>query len=347
VRRTGKFLGALAAMVVAGATVSVATVSAAQPRPETMAQWQAELAQLPKLPAGCYHASYPTLQWKLTMCVTAPEIPLVPAFVTASAGRGAPEKVGDGLDYSAVVTGLISKATGTFDHVSPKITERGTVGGVGSRQANTFTLQLNSQFFTTPTCSKSSDPAKCQGWQQFVYETDTNTVFMQYWLIGYNASCPSGWFTYSTDCFTNSEATRVAGGPVTAKDLATVELSGSATAGGEDEVSLSVGAGQASIASNKDTKVDLSAAWNTAEFGVYGDGGGSEAYFGTGTTLEAQTSLTATSSAAPSCVKEGFTGETNNLKQTSTPALGSEPSPTIVTKQTNDKAATASCAVAS
>lgn len=42
--------------------------------------------------------------------------------------------------------------------------------------------------------------------------------------------------------------------------------------------------------------------------------------------------------AAPARVKEGFTAETNNLKLASTPALGSEPSPTMVSKQTNGKA---------
>jgi hypothetical protein len=80
---------------------------------------------------------------------------------------------------------------------------------------------------------------------------------------------------------------------------------------------------------------------------VYGDGGGSEANFGSSTTLEAQTVISATSDSAPSCVEEGFTGETNNLTLTSTPALGSEPSPTMASKQTNGTKGTASCAVAS
>jgi hypothetical protein len=343
-RRIGKFFGALPAVVLAVGGVGVGSVAAAvRPAAPTMAQWQAELAHVPTLSAGCYHASYPALQWVASTCVVAPEIPFAPALASSSA---APGKVGDGVDYSAVVTGLISKATGTFDDVSKKITEKGTVGGVGSKRANTFTLQLNSQFFASPACAKSADPAKCLGWQQFVYESDTDTVFMQYWLIKYNATCPSGWFTYSSDCYTNSPAATVTGGPLTAKELATVELSGSATAGGEDQVSLSLGSGQASLASNKDSKVDLSASWNTAEFGVYGDGGGSEAYFGAGTTLEAQTSLTATSSSAPTCLHKGFTGETNNLKETSTPALGTESDPTMVSKQTNGKSSTASCAVA-
>ena len=46
---------------------------------------------------------------------------------------------------------------------------------------------------------------------------------------------------------------------------------------------------------------------------LYSDGGGSEANFGSSTTLQAQTALTATSNSAPTCVEEGFTGETNIL----------------------------------
>ena len=43
----------------------------------------------------------------------------------------------------------------------------------------------------------------------------------------------------------------------------------------------------------------------------------------------------------------GHTAETNNLKLAHTPALGSEPSPTMASKQTNGTSGTASCAVAS
>ncbi len=96
---------------------------------------------------------------------------------------------------------------------------------------------------------------------------------------------------------------------VTAKQLATVKLSGSAASGGNDTVSLSVGSGQATTVTGRDSKVDLAANWNTTEWGVYGDGGGSAANFGAGTTLEAQTALTSSSSSAPSCVAEGFTGD--------------------------------------
>jgi hypothetical protein len=343
------------AVVAAGALLGAALLPAAPAQAATAgpaaaaatAQWQTSLARTPEQAAGCYQASYPSLSWHAVACVAAPKIPFAPALSHAAAHTG-PATVGDGTDYSAVVSGLISKSTGTFTNVSSGITEKGAVDGSGSQVSNSFSLQLNSQFFTgSPACAGSSAPSGCQAWQQFVYTFNggsTGEVFMQYWLINYNASCPSGWYTYSEDCYTNSSATEVSA--VTAKQLATVELTASAVSGGNDAVSLSIGSGTAVTVTGKDTKVDLATYWNTAEWGVFGDGGGSAANFGSGSTLEAQTALTDTASGAPSCVEEGFTGETNNLKLTSTPALGTESSPTMGTEQTNGTSGTASCAVA-
>ena len=315
------------------------------------AQWQTAIARVPEQGAGCYQASYPALSWHAVACVAAPRIPLVPALSRATAGHAGhagPATVGDGTDYSATVSGLISKATGTFTNVSSNISEKGDVGGSGSLVANSFSLQLNSQFFSgSPACSGSSDPSDCQAWQQFAYTYNgggTGDVFMQYWLIDYEASCPSGWYSYSGDCYTNSSATEVTG--ITAAELAEVNLTASAASGGNDAVSLSIGSGQAVTVTGKDSKVDLASYWNTTEWGVFGDGGGSAADFGSSNTLEAQTALTSTSSAAPGCVEEGFTGETNNLKLTATPALGSKSTPTMASEQTDGSSGSASCAVA-
>jgi hypothetical protein len=92
--------------------------------------------------------------------------------------------------------------------------------------------------------------------------------------------------------------------------------------------------------------LDLASAWNTTEWGVFGDAGGAEAYFGSGTKLEAGTTLATTSGSAPVCLQGGFTGETNNLTLASTPALGNEPLPTMVSRQTKAGSGTANCAVA-
>jgi hypothetical protein len=60
--------------------------------------------------------------------------------------------------------------------------------------------------------------------------------------------------------------------------------------------------------------LDLAANWNTYEWGVFGDGGGSQANFSNvGTKFGAITAVNDGNTTAPSCLVEGFTGETNNL----------------------------------
>ncbi|HEY1917431.1 MAG TPA: hypothetical protein VGH27_17835 [Streptosporangiaceae bacterium] len=331
-------------MGLAAASLSVGTASAATSGSVgTKAEWRAALAHVAAPGSGCYRASYPTLAWHATTCTTAPNIRLAPAKVPASG------IVGDGNDYSAVVPGLISQATGTFTNVSAGITERGKVGGVRSNRANAFSLQLNSQFFTgSPECSGASDPSSCQAWQQFVYtyQEKTGFIFMQYWLIDYAATCPKGWFTYSTDCYSNSPSAQLPSGDITAAELASTQMVATASSS-TDGVSLSDNGGQATLVTNRDSKVDLSEFWNTTEWGVFGDGGGTEALFNRTASLEPVTALTATSKAAPTCVVEGFTGETNSLKLAHTPAIGHQASPTMASKQNQTKPGVASCAKAS
>jgi hypothetical protein len=327
-----------------------AKAAAIQPTATTKAQWRTDIRHVRQPGTGCYRASYPVVAWHATRCVTAPRVPLAPGPVPRPARHAGPDQVGgNGIDYSAQVSGLISQATGTFADVSSGITEQGYVDGVGSSTANAFTLQLNSQFFTgSPACDGSSDPSDCLAWQQFVYAYEgcsVSCIFMQYWLINYDATCPAGWTPYDDDCYTNSSLAEVSG--LTASELATVQLTGSAASGGNDAVSLLTGSGSATSVTNSDSEVDLASFWNTTEWGVYGDGSGSEAIFGSGTTLQAQTALTSNSTAAPTCAEEDFTGESNNLNLTSTPALGSQTWPTMASTQTNGATGTASCATAS
>lgn len=350
IRRLAGVLITAASFAAAGVSAGAAS-AATQPPARTKAQWQADIARVLEPGTGCYRASYPLLRWQAARCVKAPKVPLRPAPVPRSAPHAGRAIVGDGGDYSAQVSGLITQATGTFADVSSGITEQGYVNGAGSKTANAFTLQLNSQFFAgSPACDGSSNPAGCRAWQQFAYAyqgctSGVSCIFMQYWLIGYDAGCPSGWTAYSGgDCYVSSSATEVSA--LTANELGSVQLTGSAQYGYDDGVLMSVASGTAASVTESDSEVGLAAHWNTTEWGVYGDGNGSEAFFGSGTTLEAQTTLTATGSAAPSCVEEGFTGETNNLSLTSTPPLGTQASPTMASRQTDGTAGAASCAVA-
>jgi hypothetical protein len=322
-RRSGRFgtLVVAGAIVMAGTSViaSESAFGANGLKGQTRARWQGAIAQLPLPGKGCFTASYPTLAWRAIQCKVAPDVPFGPAV----------------RNLSTPATPIATKPVG-----------KGPYGGSGPKIANTFSLQLNTQFFSgSPACSGSSKPSKCLAWQQFVYTTDSNSVFMQYWLIDYAAKCPSHWFTYETDCYTNSPASTFSGGALTAADLATAKLSGIATQGSTDAVELSNGV-QVSSVDNPDSMLDLAPNWTTTEFGVFGDGGGGQAKFGKKTTLEAETALTSSSLAAPECVVEGFTGETNNLKLTGTPALGTEATPTMGSEQTNHDAKNASCVTA-
>ncbi len=356
VRRNSALLGVVIVVSAAGGIVSAGTTATgagattAHTRDITSASqggWRHAITALPVPSRGCFTASYPVLAWRSARCAVAPAIPFAPATRVSPSATPGPltDAVGNGNDYSAVVPGLISKATGAFADVSPGITEKGRDGGVGPSRANTYSLQLNTEFFTTPVCSGSSDPSKCLGWQQFIYDSSADSVFMQYWLIDYGAVCPAAWNAFQGSCYTNSPSATFAGGTVTAPELATTELTGSARAGGTDAVELSNGP-EVSVVDNADGVLDLARAWNTTEFGVFGDGGGTQAKFGKKTTLEETTTLVDGTTAAPSCVSEGFTGETNNLRLTNTPALGTVPSPTIGSTLVAGRAPSSSCATA-
>jgi hypothetical protein len=252
--------------------------------------------------------------------------------------------VGDVTDYVAKVTGLIAQATGSFADVSPGITETGQFNGSGPQLANTYTLQLNANYFASPACAGIAD---CLGWQQFIYDSSNDAIYMQYWLIYYltgASACPAGWYTYTplSSCYVNSDAVGVSS-TVTAAELASTSLSGSAVSGGNDTVTLSVGT-QAFAVSNADSQVSLASAWNQTEWGIFGDGGGGAANFGANTTLEAETTLVSNSAAAPTCTSGGFTAETNNLTLSSTPALGSSTLGMIGSQQTNASPGSATCA---
>ena len=169
-----------------------------------------------------------------------------------------PATVGNGTDWTATVAGApITTVVGSFDSVSGVSLETGTTYGSGpncpSPKAgvpNVFSLQLNTKPFpaaslcanspnptgATP-ANGSSTPGACQGWQQFIYSSTYNVVFMQYWLLNYSARlsgnpvCPTsaGWQPSSGGCYLNSPASAVP--PQTIANLADMRLTASANSG--------------------------------------------------------------------------------------------------------------------
>ena len=286
--------------------------------------------------AGCFAASYPEVQWHATQCKAAPHLRYAPTT------RSSPETVGNGTDYSAVVSGSISSATGSFPSVSAGSTEYQVVNG--NQVANDFSLQLNTAPFTSPMCSGPGIGSGCKGWQQFVYATSVNEIFIQDWLLGYDTTCPADWTQYQSDCYRNTAASPWNGpAALTVADLASVQLTGIANAGDNDTVIMTATSGFATAESSSDT-LGLANNWNTAEFDVFGNANSSEAVFSPGTSISTSTAINDGSATAPTCAMEGFTGETNNLNMAPTAAIGTQAFPTTVSDQTYSAQPTPSCA---
>ena len=311
------------------------------------------MKQLPVPGPGCFTASFPAIRWHAVHCHAAPDVRYLPAQ------GNRPFDVGNGNDYSAQVSGTISSVTGSFSDMNAGATETGN-GNV----TNSYSLQLNSAPWPcrpglapfneaclggvdtavpAPTlCTDSYTPSSCQGWQQFIYSSSYNEVFIQYWLINYTSDtapgysgdpCPPGgppggaglspgWSTNGAgDCVGNSMATPVSTGAPTPTDatcpsctiaqLANVSLTGIATSN-TDTVTIETPTSFSAM--QTPSILDLAASWNTYEWGVFGDGGGSQANFlNVGTNFGAITDINDGTTTAPSCLLEGFTGETNNL----------------------------------
>ena len=312
-----------------GAPPATTTQPQQAPNPD-VPNWRTNMAHTPVPKEGCFASTYPSTGWQEVPCTSAPAVPYPPASRPGNLpARGPlPNTIGNGVDASVkVTTGHISESVGSFDSVTGVTSETGLAG------ANSFSLQLNSNFFSgSPTCNGAQTPSVCQAWQQFVFsntECGTTCGFMQYWLISYNTTCPGGWTTYSgsnfTDCYKNSSAISVPKQLIT--NLANLSVTGEASAGGIDTFIMGVG-GTVYTVTGQDSVVDLAAAWTESEFNIVGDSSGSEATFNAGSSITVRTTANNGTLTAPSCDGQGFTAETNNLffvQASSTPAPGTMP----------------------
>jgi hypothetical protein len=330
---------------------ATASPAAAAKKPQiarTRDAWHKSLLLLPRPETGCHTSSFPRVEWKPIPCTTPPPYPMPPAR-----GRAKPFIVGGGggNDFAARPTGTISSADGSFVSVSAGITEAGQFNATGAQISNAYTLQLNTNFFTSTACAASPN-ANCKGWEQFVYMNDNSNhaAFIQYWLIQYNTTCPAGWIQFqfpppSTDiyCFRNSPGavSLTAAQPVS--NFANMTLTGAATTS-SDGVTMTVGASAFTTAGSN--LVNAAAGWTDAEFNVFGDAGGGQANFGANSTLRVRTTVHNGTKTAPACSAESFTGETNNLTLVGTAPILTQPSPAVEFTESNVAGSTAACVTA-
>lgn len=289
-------------------------------------KWRERVRKIPKPKAGCFQIAYPETQWQEVECIKKGNRLYRPKMGPL------PTNVGNGNDYSAQVTGQLTSATGGFEvmHGVTSITD--SVTGQPD-----YSVQLNSEFFTTPACSGAPNPS-CQGWQQFIYSsqgsTGTYTAFMQYWLVNYGSNtCPAGWNSYAIGisikhCYKTSASVNVSLVP-DLNDLIDLQLTGAATAGGNDEVTLDTGILQYSVVED-DNILNLAGNWQIAEFNIVGDGNGAQANFNSGSKVAVKVITHSGTTDAPLCNLQGFTGEKNNLFLSPTTPILTQPSPTMV-----------------
>jgi hypothetical protein len=196
-----------AAAALAQVQVPVPAPPAASPSAETLKNWHSGMAKVPP-PAtaspngGCFTASYPNVHWQEVPCAQGLSAPPFPPVPPRAPSGGETFSVGNGVDPIAGVTsGLVSSAVGSFDSVS------GVTSIAGQFGADDYSLQLNSNLFSSPVCAGAGTPAQCSGWQQFIFSsqgcnngsTQVPCNFMQYWLIGWGSlSCPmtGGWMSF-------------------------------------------------------------------------------------------------------------------------------------------------------
>lgn len=296
-----------------------------------MELWQRSLARNPLPGSGCFQTSYPSTEWTRVACSTPPHL-LYPVPATRRAMEEFAQSVGDGADYTANTSPKrMSRAIGAFPAVSGvtrvRSVENPKFGCCGYNGINSYTLQLNSYFFSTRACGNIQN---CAGREQFVFEnppgSNEGQLFIQDWLVptGFSglSGCPpgKGWEYADGGCVQNSPGA-VSIPNVSIKSLKQLVETGTASRKG-DSVYLSVGSteyGMRNIQSNGIT--DLSRHWKGAEFNVIGNAGGDIANFNKGSTitvsLQADTGLTT----APVCpVNTGTTGESNNLSFVTAPA---------------------------
>lgn len=309
------------------------------------------MQRLPQPKPGCYTASFPRVEWKPVACGAPPKYPILPTrglakhFVVGGGGSN---------DFAANPTGAISAVEGTFVSVSPGITESGPIANSGSAISDAYTLQINTNQFSSSVCAGSPNP-KCKGWEQFVYVNDifSHFVFIQYWLIKYNTTCPSSsWTQFSFNGYTDiycyqstTTASLPSGQP--ASNFGNMTLA-AAVSPSSDQTIITAGSDMA-------TKVGVnavaaSAGWTDAEFNVFGDGGdsagGGQAGFGANTTLVVRTTVHNGTENAPTCQLESFTGETNALTLVGMAPIGIQPAPAIEFTESNVPGAPAACMTA-
>jgi hypothetical protein len=290
--------------------------------------WRKAMVRVPMPKHGCFKAVYPSMEWQEAQCAKPPDVPYPPP----------PQVVGGGgnTDFAAQPAHPITSSTGSFDTVN---VANENDGGT----ADKYSLQLNTRPFNTPVCA-GSGAADCQGWQQFLYSTSFQRVWIQYWLLDYPNPCPAGWMRSGTVwCMQNSAISAVVVGAEPISVLQQLSLTGTASAGNDTVVIAKPGVPPTVTGMAGDGILSLSGNWSASEFNVFGDGNGGQATFNAGATMAVRTAVSDGTMDPPACVQQSYTGETNNFDMVPPCCPYGGPSPAIVFWLSTNAGATSMC----
>jgi hypothetical protein len=321
------------------------------PSAQALKNWRSGVTHAPPPQQGCFTLSYPSTQWQQVPCQAGPAHPFLPAHGPQ------PSTVGDADDVATGVTaGQISLAVGSFDSVS------GVTSITSMFGSNDYSLQLNTNVFSTALCSSAGTPASCVGWQQFVYsqagctsgqQSDIPCVFIQYWLLGWGSTtCPSGWTFFKNgsddECFANSSVvTPPQAQPLS--NLGNLAVIAEANSGGMDAVIFSTGSALYMV-QNNDSMLGLAGGWNSLEYNLVGDCCGSEATINSGAVIFVRVSVDNGGPNPPVCLSpssfRGFTAETNSLSFAGAPAAEQGTLPALAFVESSGGGGGAPCASA-
>jgi hypothetical protein len=209
--------------------------------------------------------------------------------------------------------------------------------------ANNYSLQLNTNYFSTKACPSKPPPnpndPHCQGWVQFAFNTTQfpPPLFLQYWLINFcppsspNCPCPTSstvtWASkdngangvHEWDCYTpiNIQGSMEVFPAPLFTDLHEMVLTG--TTGATNTAYLFFPPANLVAKATLDDALGLNNAdWNETEFNLFGANDGTEAVFNADAILNVQT-LTSPipypdqdATTPIQCDSTSFTGETND-----------------------------------
>ena len=315
-------------------SLSATTVAPMQSPPTftNWVAWQAYITKVPTPQAGCFEANYPNPVWQQVQCGPASSQPMTVGNTNdwiAQVGGG----TGKLLTYSIGTLSTTGLTSETDVCVGPP--PFCTSGGKG---AHYYSLQINSNIgFPVTYHGKSTT-----GWEQFLYDSEgfsgscgptsptCGLIFIEYWLLGYakanGGKCPPakqdppgggfGWAKSGADCYFNTDGTLAPAEYATSLYLVTMTAYAHPTGNPNDGVTFCVFLNGCYAKSITYTVLNLWKQWKQSEFNVFGYDDGSQAQFNSGTTITVQQVLEdhlGVAFGTASCLKGGFTGETNNL----------------------------------